>query len=57
VQLNLYKYMIEQKYDKKVKQMYLVCMYPSQMSFQQYEVQDIQSDIPTILKLLKQSIS
>jgi len=57
VQLNLYKYMIEQKYDKKVKHMYLVCMYPSQMSFQQYEVQDIQSDIPTILKLLKQSIS
>jgi len=57
VQLNLYKYMIEQKYSKTVKHMYLVCMYPSQMSFQQYEVQDIQTDIPTILKLLKQSIS
>jgi ATP-dependent exoDNAse (exonuclease V) beta subunit len=55
VQLNLYKYMIEQKYNKKVKHMYLVCMYPTQMSFQQYEVQDIQTDIPTILKLLKQS--
>ena len=57
VQLNLYKYMIEQNYNKRVRRMYLVCMYPSQMSFQQYEVQDIQSDIPTILKLLKQSIS
>jgi len=55
VQLNLYKYMIEQKYNKKVKHMYLVCMYPTQMSFQQYEVQDIQTDIPSILKLLKQS--
>jgi len=54
VQLNLYKYMIEQKYNKKVRNMYLVCMYPTQMSFQKYEVQDIQMDIPTILKLLKQ---
>ena len=54
VQLNLYKYMIEQKYNKKVRNMYLVCMYPTQMSFHKYEVQDIQSDIPTILKLLKQ---
>ena len=57
VQLNLYKYMIEQKYNKCVKHMYLVCMYPSQMSFQKYEVQDIQTDIPSILNLLKQSIS
>jgi ATP-dependent exoDNAse (exonuclease V) beta subunit len=57
VQLNLYKYMIEQKYNKRVRHMYLVCMYPTQMSFKQYEVQDIQTDIPTILKLLKQSIS
>ncbi len=57
VQLNLYKYMIEQKYNKRVRHMYLVCMYPTQMTFKQYEVQDIQTDIPTILKLLKQSIS
>ncbi len=57
VQLNLYKYMIEQKYNKKVRSMYLVCMYPSQLSFQQYEVQDIQNDIPTILQqLLKQNL-
>ena len=57
VQLNLYKYMLEQKYDKKVRHMYLVCMYPTQLSFQQYEVQDIQKDIPTILQqLLKQSL-
>jgi hypothetical protein len=32
-------------------------MYPTQLSFQQYEVQDIQKDIPTILQqLLKQSL-
>jgi ATP-dependent exoDNAse (exonuclease V) beta subunit len=51
VQLNLYKYLIEKGYNKKVKHMYLVCFYPSQLNFQKYEVANIQSDIPEILKL------
>jgi len=54
VQLNLYKYLIEKGYDKKVKNMYLVCFYPSQLNFQKYEVANIQAHIPEILKL-KQS--
>jgi ATP-dependent exoDNAse (exonuclease V) beta subunit len=51
VQLNLYKYLIEKGYNKKVKNMYLVCFYPSQLNFQKYEVANIQHHIPTILKL------
>jgi ATP-dependent exoDNAse (exonuclease V) beta subunit len=51
VQLNLYKYLIEKGYGKQVKHMYLVCFYPSQLNFQKYEVANIQSHIPEILKL------
>ena len=54
VQLNLYKYLIEKGYDKKVKHMYLVCFYPTQPNYKKYEVEDIQAHIPEILKL-KQS--
>ena len=54
VQLNLYKYLIEKGYDKKVKHMYLVCFYPNQLSYKKYEVENIQAHIPEILKL-KQS--
>jgi len=57
IQLNLYKYMIENQYHKKVKHMYLVSFYPSQTSFRRYEVQNIQQDIPTILEQLKQTLS
>jgi hypothetical protein len=53
VQLNLYKYLIEKNYDKKVNHMYLVSFHPTKSSFEKYEVTDIQAQIPTILEQLK----
>jgi ATP-dependent exoDNAse (exonuclease V) beta subunit len=53
VQLNLYKYVIEKEYNKKVRDMYLVCFYPTQTKFEKYKVSNIQVHIPIILEQLK----
>ena len=53
IQVNLYKYMIEKEYGKVVRRMYLVCFYPNQLSFQKYEVSNVQSHVPEILQQLK----
>jgi len=51
VQLNLYKYIIEKCYHKKVNRMYLVCFYPTQLTFKKYEVENIQQHIAAILTI------
>jgi len=53
VQLNLYKYVIEKEYNKKVRDMYLVCFYPTQTKYEKYKVSDIQVHVPLILEQLK----
>jgi hypothetical protein len=52
VQLNLYKYLIEQNYNKQVRNMYLVSVHSSKTTFEKYEVTNIQEYIPTILEQL-----
>jgi hypothetical protein len=51
VQLNLYKYIIEKCYHKKVNRMHLVSFYPTQFTFQKYEVENIQQHIAAILQI------
>jgi len=53
LQLNLYKYLLETEYDKKVNKMFLVSFHPANMSYFKYEVSDIQEYIPLFLEKLK----
>jgi hypothetical protein len=48
VQLNLYKFLVESKYNKRVRKMVLVCFHPSK-PYYKLEVADIQAYIPDIL--------
>jgi len=52
LQLNLYKYLLETEYDKKVNKMFLVSFHPSNMSYFKYEVSNIQPYIPLFLEKL-----
>ena len=53
LQLNTYKYMIEQEYGKKVSEMYLVCLHPNNKnkSYQRFKVVDLQNEIKQLLSL------
>ena len=52
LQLNLYKYLLETEYKKKVNKMFLVSFHPANMSYFKYEVSDIQMYIPLFLEKL-----
>lgn len=51
LQLNLYKYILEKKYDKKVKDMYLVVFHPESMTqnYQIHQVPTMQEEIHHIM--------
>lgn len=50
LQLNIYKRMLEDKYDKKVKEMYLVCMYPGQETYKRIQVISMPDEIDTLFE-------
>jgi len=52
LQLNLYKYLLEIEYGKKVNKMFLVSFHPGNISYFKYEVSDIQMHIPIFLEKL-----
>ena len=52
LQLNLYKYLLETEYHKKVNKMFLVSFHPANISYFKYEVSDIQMYIPQFLEKL-----
>lgn len=45
LQLNTYKAILEAKYDKRVTDMYLVCMHPNNKSFQRIKVANLEDEI------------
>lgn len=45
LQLNVYKYILENKYNKKIKNMFLVCIHPNNESYIKYDVQDLQNEV------------
>lgn len=59
LQLNIYKAILESKYDKKVTKMYLVCLHPnnSNSSYLKYEVSDLSKEIKELFELRMTQLS
>ena len=53
LQLNTYKYLLEKDYNKKITDMYLVCLHPNNKngSYQKLKVPDLQKEIGELMKL------
>ena len=45
LQLNMYKYILEEKYNKKVTHMYLLCLHPTNKSFERIIVKDLRKEV------------
>ena len=50
LQVNTYKSIIERKYDKKVKKLYLVVFHPSQTNYKLIEIPEMDDEIKQLLK-------
>ena len=59
LQLNTYKAILEQKYGKKVRELYLVCLHPDNKngSYQRIQVVDLQNEIKDLFQLRKNSLN
>lgn len=49
LQLNLYKFILESKYGKTIKNMYLVCLHPINSDYLVYPIDNLQKEIKDIL--------
>ena len=49
LQLNTYKYILENKYDKTIKDMYLVCLHPDKKKYEKIKVCDLQNEVKLLL--------
>lgn len=56
LQLNTYKAILEAKYAKKVSQMCLVCLHPSQSSYLVYSVPDLSAEMTALFSLRKNNL-
>ena len=59
MQLNAYKYILQEKYGKVVSDMYLVCLHPDNANrdYQRIKVVDLQSEVATIVQARIHSLS
>jgi len=59
LQLNTYKYLIESKYDKMVKDMYLVCLHPNNKngSYQKIHVPDLSTEVGDLMRRRARKLS
>ena len=59
LQLNTYKAIIEEKYDKKVGALYLVCMHPDnkRKNFERIKVVDLSSEIGDLFEQRKEKLA
>jgi CRISPR/Cas system-associated exonuclease Cas4 (RecB family) len=59
LQLNTYKAILEEKYDKKVTELYLVCMHPdnANKSYQRIKVADLQKEVKDLFEERKKEMS
>jgi hypothetical protein len=57
LQLNFYKYIIEKKYNLKVKNMFIVCLHPENKNndYLLYKIPTIQKEIENIIKFIKKN--
>ena len=53
LQLNIYKAILEEKYEKKVKELYLVCLHPENKNknYQRIKVVDLENEIKDLFQL------
>jgi hypothetical protein len=51
IQLNVYKFILESKYDKKVNSLYLVCFHPTNETFIIEPVFDLQKEVKNLLEI------
>ena len=51
LQLNMYRYILEEKYDKKVKKLFLICIHPDKDDYECITVPDMQNEIRSLLKI------
>ena len=59
LQLNVYKYILQEKYGKTVTDLYLVCLHPDNANhdYQRIKVADLQADVASIIQARIQSFS
>jgi hypothetical protein len=57
LQLNIYKAILERKYDKKVSGMYLVCLHPNLPTYQLFSVPDLSEEVAALFAWRKKQIS
>ena len=57
LQLNIYKAILEAKYDKKVDAMYLVCLHPNLPSYQLFPVPDLSKEVAGLFASRKAQIN
>ena len=50
LQLNIYKYILEDVYNQKIDDMYLVILHPNQASYMRLRVPDLQNDVQLLLQ-------
>jgi len=57
LQLNMYKYILENKYEKIVSGLYLVCLHPNQEDYKLISVPDLQREVIKMIERRKQNIA
>ena len=55
LQLNMYKYILESKYNKKITKMCLVCLYPENDNYILIDVPELSEEISELLELIKKT--
>jgi hypothetical protein len=58
LQLNVYKYILESKYGKKITKMCLVCLHPNNATktYEVHEVRHLETEIADLMELRKQQV-
>jgi hypothetical protein len=56
LQLNTYRAILEEKYDKKVSELCLVCLHPDNISFQLYKVPLMDKEIKSLFDLRREGL-
>ncbi len=57
LQLNIYKRILEKKYNKKVSEMYLLWLHPNNDSYKRIEVVDLSKEVEDLLNIRKEEVS
>ena len=49
LQLNLYKYILQSKYDKKITDLYIIVLHPEGQNYQRIKLPDLQSEVADLI--------